>query len=133
VATRSGRNLNGRLDPVGINAVQRLCEYHEKRGRVEIARLGYAQILDQTVPLISVSDEERRTGILASEKIELADELFAKYGVLQLDNVWNPTDIQSCNEQYLDDYQNYFGSNRPDDCLAIGDQRFQITIELISP
>lgn len=86
-----------------------------------------------TVPMVDFTDSERTSQVISVGKLELCLEMFQKYGVLQLNNVFDQEVLARCHTAFLEKYQRYLKHQRHSDALTIGDKRYQVTIDLTAP
>ncbi len=86
--------------------------------------------LDDTVPTITLTDEERISGSCHPAKLALAAKLYQLYGTLVIHNVFSTELIEKCGEEFLHRYRRYFTNRKHQTALQIGDRRFQISLAL---
>jgi hypothetical protein len=83
--------------------------------------------------MVDFTEAERQSGNISVGKLELCTEMFGKYGVLQMNNVFNTEVLRRCHAAFIEKYERYLENKRHDDALRIGDRRFQVTIDLTPP
>ncbi len=86
--------------------------------------------LVDSVPTISLTDEERMSGHCNPAKLALAAKLYQLYGTLIIHNVYSTELIDNCREEFLHRYRSYFTNRKHSSALQIGDRRFQISLAL---
>ncbi|MGQ7844753.1 phytanoyl-CoA dioxygenase family protein [Granulosicoccus sp. 3-233] len=86
--------------------------------------------LPDTVPTITLTDEERISGMFNSAKLSLAEKLYQSYGTLLIHNAFSTDLIAQCREEFLHRYRRYFSDRKHSTALQIGDRRFQISLAL---
>jgi tetratricopeptide (TPR) repeat protein len=84
----------------------------------------------ETLPRWSVSEAERAAGRLEPDSIALLVDLFRKYGVVQVDNVFDPERIEALKNAFAQSQEHYFEDVEHSDVLQVGDKRFMLTMEL---
>ena len=85
------------------------------------------------LPPVRVSPEERKSGGISSEKVDLASSLFNQYGALQVENVFDVNMLQNIKKLILEKYNAYFDPKEYDDCLRLGDKRHMVTLDIEGP
>ncbi len=85
------------------------------------------------VPGLTVDADESAAARLRPEKCALAASLYAKYGVLQIDNVFPVDMIQGLQDAFFARYTSYFRKDDHPDALRLGDQRYMLTVDLDPP
>jgi len=82
------------------------------------------------LPRWSVTEAERAAGRLEPDTIALLVDLFRKYGVVQVDNVFDPERIEQLQGAFAHSQEHYFEDVEHSDVLQVGDKRFMLTMEL---
>jgi ectoine hydroxylase-related dioxygenase (phytanoyl-CoA dioxygenase family) len=85
------------------------------------------------VPTISIEASEIEYQKIDSEKAALAAQLFRRYGVLLIENVFDVNLIQTLNNAFLHKYADYLEDKKHTDALRVGDKRFMITLDFEAP
>lgn len=85
------------------------------------------------VPTLTVDADESASERLRPEKRALAASWYAKYGVLQIDNVFPVDMIQRLQDAFFTRYTSYFRKDNHPDALRLGDQRYMLTVDLDPP
>lgn len=93
------------------------------------------ELADQpgTVPMVDFTDSERTSQSMSAAKLRLCIDLFKKFGVVQLNNVFDQEILRTCHAAFLEKYQQYLKAQRHSDALTIGDKRYQVTIDFAPP
>jgi tetratricopeptide (TPR) repeat protein len=82
------------------------------------------------VPTLRITDAESEAKEIRAETLALGHKLFEEYGVLLIENAYDPALAHACKEVFLEKYAAYLHDQRHDDALSLGDKRFQVTIEI---
>lgn len=88
---------------------------------------------DEVMPTVSIESDERKAGSWHSARLALALKLFRQYGVLAIQNAFDPQAIQACNTHFIEHYGSHFSDRPQADALKIGNKRYQISITLEGP
>lgn len=86
--------------------------------------------LADSVPTITLNDEERLSGRFNPAKLTLAAKLYQTYGTLVIHNAFSTELIAQCHDEFLHRYRHYFIDRKHSTALKIGDRRFQISLAL---
>lgn len=86
-----------------------------------------------TVPTVTFTAEEKASGILSAETLELCETLFRKHGALLMKDIFDPELLTRCHNTFVERYRTYLSDTRHKDALRIGDKRFQITLDMEPP
>lgn len=78
------------------------------------------------------TESERISGSLDPGTLEAATADFLRHGCLRLQGVWSPETIAGLRQYFLDRYETSISEDRPD-VLAVGHDRFMITVTLEGP
>ncbi|WP_169727464.1 phytanoyl-CoA dioxygenase family protein [Granulosicoccus antarcticus] len=112
------------------NADQTLQLHRKLELAVELNECEVSAALDDIVPTITLTDEERFSGACDPAKLSLAAKLYQLYGTLVIHNVYSTELIEQCHEEFLNRYRRYFTNRKHSSALQIGDRRFQVSLAL---
>ena len=82
------------------------------------------------IPIIELPEQIPQQELSNSELIKISEEIYKKNGVLQVNNLFNKTLINSLYRSFYNDYKPYFEYKEYADSLEVGDKRRMITIDV---
>lgn len=99
--------------------------------RLQAVRLEAAR--PRKVPTLSVQSGSDGVRRMRREELALAAALFDEYGMLRIDNAYDPAMIERLQQAFFDRYTRYFTEADHPDALRLGDKRYMITLDIEPP